>query len=96
MKLKLGVIVVVLFAVGILVSPTFSQEQPAQQQSQNTLSDKSVSDSAALTTGGTPHIFFPDTIFNFGEVPQKQSVTHVFKVRNTGDGVLKLLEAHAP
>ncbi len=95
MKLKLGLIIAVLFVVGILVSPTFCQEQPAQHQPQDTVSNNTASDSAASTAGGVPHIFFPDTTFDFGEVAQKQSLTHVFKVQNTGDAVLKLIDARA-
>jgi hypothetical protein len=95
MKLKLGLIITVLFVAGILVSPTFCQEQPAQHQSKDTVSNDTASDSAVSTAGGVPHIFFPDTTFDFGEVTQKQSLTHVFKVQNTGDALLKIISARA-
>ncbi len=95
MKLKLGLIIAVLFAVGILASSAFCQDQPAQTTTQDTLSNSTTPDSAAAKTGGTPHVFFPDTTYNFGEVSQKQFLTHVFKVQNTGDAALKLFDAHA-
>lgn len=95
MKLKVGLIIAVMFAVAVLVSPTFGQEKPAQAKTQDTLSNDTASGSATSATGGTPQIFFPDSTYDFGEVPQKQSLTHVFKVQNIGDAPLKLISAHA-
>lgn len=95
MKAKLGLVIAVLFAVGILASPAFCQDQPAQKTTQDTVANNTTSDTAVSATGGTPHIFYPDSIYNFGDVAQRQSLTHVFKVQNTGDGVLKLINARA-
>jgi len=38
--------------------------------------------------GGTPRIEFDNTVYNFGEAPQGDSVVHIFKFRNTGDDTL--------
>lgn len=53
------------------------------------------SDSDTLSLDGTPKIFFPETSFNFGVADQRQKLTHVFKVQNTGDALLKITGAHA-
>lgn len=95
MKLKLGLAIAVMLAVAVLVSPIFGQEKPAQPKNQDTLSNNTAADTAISTVGGTPRIFFPDSTYDFGEVSQKQSLTHVFKVQNTGDVALKLISAQA-
>lgn len=38
--------------------------------------------------GGTPHIQFDKTVYDFGEAPQGDSVIHIFKFKNTGDDTL--------
>ena len=47
----------------------------------------------SITGPGTPKIFLPDSLFDFGKSPQHQSLTHVFKVKNIGDAPLKVLKA---
>ena len=40
-----------------------------------------------------PRIFFPETVFDFGTIPEGSEVTHTFIVKNTGDAPLKLIKA---
>lgn len=40
-----------------------------------------------------PRIFFPETVHDFGTIPRGGNVSHVFKVRNTGDAPLRLIKA---
>ena len=49
----------------------------------------------SITGPGTPKIFYPDSIFDFGKAPQHQALTHIFKVKNIGDAPLKVLKATA-
>jgi hypothetical protein len=44
---------------------------------------------------GTPEIYLPEPEHNFGTVPQKSKLTHVFKVVNKGDGPLKIIKVSA-
>jgi hypothetical protein len=95
MKLKLGIAIAVLFAVGLLVSPACGQDQPAQKTTRDTVSNNTTPDSSASTANGTPEIFFADSTYDFGEVSQRQDLTHIFKVQNIGDAPLKLISARA-
>lgn len=36
----------------------------------------------------TPVIYMPETSYNFGEIQQGESVTHIFTLKNTGDADL--------
>jgi Protein of unknown function (DUF1573) len=45
---------------------------------------------AAVHAEGTPKIEFDRTLFDFGKTSQVTTVSGVFKIKNTGDGVLKL------
>jgi len=42
---------------------------------------------------GAPKIYIPETLFDFGTVPQRSSYSHKFTVRNIGDSPLKLIRA---
>ncbi len=40
-----------------------------------------------------PQIFFPETTHDFGTISRGDNVSHLFKVRNTGDAPLRLIKA---
>jgi len=40
----------------------------------------------------SPHITFPDTSFDFGQIYQNKIVNHIFTFKNTGDEVLNINE----
>jgi hypothetical protein len=42
---------------------------------------------------GTPKIYFPETFYDFGSIPQGEKVTHTFVVKNIGDAPLKIISA---
>ena len=44
----------------------------------------------AFSCGGRPRIVFDSSTHNFGKVPQKSIVKHIFSFRNTGDGTLEI------
>ncbi len=50
-------------------------------------------ESAGIPVSGSPKIFFPDTVFDFGTLEQNASVSHTFVVKNTGNAPLKLIKA---
>jgi archaellum component FlaG (FlaF/FlaG flagellin family) len=52
-------------------------------QSDNSLSKPVAQESA-------PVIFFPETGHDFGSVGQNTTLTHIFKVKNVGDALLKI------
>lgn len=45
------------------------------------------------TDGKVPKIEFPETTYDFGEIPQQTSADYTFVVRNIGDAPLKLIRA---
>ncbi len=45
------------------------------------------------TNGPAPNIVCDQPVYDFGTVAQGQEVKHVFKIRNTGKGVLKITRA---
>jgi len=95
MKWKLGLIFVFVFAVAILATPAFSSDKAMPRTTKDTVSNDTATVTAAAVDGAAPQIFYPDSVYDFGEVSQKQSLTHVFKVQNTGDAPLKLIDARA-
>jgi hypothetical protein len=40
-----------------------------------------------------PKIYFPENEHDFGKVSQQSSLSHIFKVRNTGTAPLKIIQA---
>ena len=44
---------------------------------------------------GTPEIYLPEPEHDFGTVPQRSKLTHIFKVVNKGDGPLKIIKVSA-
>ncbi len=52
-----------------------------------------VGDGIVMEEGTAPKIFFPETSYDFGTIPQDGSVSHSFVVRNTGKAQLKIIEA---
>ena len=42
-----------------------------------------------------PKIAFPEDTFDFGDITQNASVTHIFKVHNVGNAPLELIKAAA-
>jgi len=55
--------------------------------------DAAVDSAQAVDSSGSPTIFFPETIYDFGKVAQGEKVTHEYAVKNTGDAPLKLIKA---
>lgn len=47
------------------------------------------------TSGNVPVIEFPEKEFDFGNVKQESELSHIFKVRNTGNAPLKIINAKA-
>ena len=54
------------------------------------------SPAAVPVDGKYPQISIEEMTHDFGVVPQGTDVTHIFKVRNTGEAPLNLLSAKAP
>ncbi len=48
---------------------------------------------ASKASGPQPIATCAEPIFNYGSVPEGQDVNHVFTIKNTGQGVLKILSA---
>lgn len=44
----------------------------------------------ASAKAGTPKISADEAVYDFGAIGATDSVEHVFKIRNTGDGELKI------
>ncbi len=75
---------------------SFSQEvqknQPAVS-SKKTDSSQAKSNSLGSDAQGSAKIHFPVTSYDFGTVSQGEKVSYKFKVQNTGDAPLKLINA---
>lgn len=45
----------------------------------------------AVTVKSAPRLTMPESVFDFGYVPQNSTVSHVFWLYSTGDDTLKIL-----
>ena len=45
----------------------------------------------AASALGAPKLTMPETVFDFGYMPQNSTVSHVFWMYSTGDDTLKIL-----
>ena len=96
-----GVVLLAILAVWLYGPPSVSQSLSDQstkvtQDSTKKTVESTVAadgDSARAGSEGSPRIFFPDTLYDFGSVSQGTSVSHRFVVCNTGDAPLKLIRA---
>jgi len=82
---------VIFFAAMIASNMAYGQKPKANNQS--TAQMTQAGDDTDQTATGTPKIFFPETIHDFGTVMQGDKVTHKFVVKNVGDAPLKLIKA---
>ncbi|MBW2699308.1 MAG: DUF1573 domain-containing protein [Deltaproteobacteria bacterium] len=64
-------------------------EQPTGQADSSSVN----ADPGTDTTAAAPVITCAEAKHDFGTVPQGQEVKHVFTVKNTGKGVLKIIRA---
>lgn len=55
--------------------------------------EKDASAKKAPSVVGKPKIVAVERVFDFGKVKQGMSIEHVFKIRNEGDGELKIEKA---
>jgi hypothetical protein len=51
--------------------------------------------SASPVLANSPHIQFVNKVHEFGDVNEGAPVTHLYRFRNTGKGVLKISDVHA-
>lgn len=93
-KISIAAVLVVLLAAWLL----FGSSQQATNASQASASDQQSGNDKSggeMVAGGGPKIEFPEDTFDFGNVVQNSSMTHIFKVKNAGDAPLELIKAAA-
>lgn len=82
----------------VFVSEDSSQEETSQGKAPSPSTTEKLESGADVKGGvtehdGTPQISFAEETFDFGPVDRGARLTHEFKVRNTGDAPLKIIEA---
>ena len=96
---KTGALILVLLVLAVMVNCAKENNGPAEA-TQEVLADSSEAASveqgtdgaeqsqAGSTEAGKPRIAFAEKDFDFGKVETGETIEHVYKFRNTGDGTL--------
>jgi hypothetical protein len=90
-KTVIFLLAVMFCAVIVTSNPAYGGQQNADNRKTTQLTQ--APDDANQTPTGTPKIFYPETIYDFGPVNQGDKVSHKFIVKNVGDAPLKLIKA---
>jgi len=85
--------IAIAFAVTLcLPAGLFAEEKP-QPADDTTITAPNPTPDTAVTGGAS--IFLPESTFDFGDVDQSTTLTHVFKVQNKGSDTLKITKVRA-
>jgi len=91
-KTLISLIVVAFLVVLWLPNSALAEEKQKTAGDKTVTTEKPTKDAAAK---GGPDLFYPETTFDFGDVGQSATVTHIFKVMNKGDATLKITKVRA-
>lgn len=94
MRTKMLILLIVTaFTVVLCLPPSVFAEEKQKDAGDKTAPVQKPIQKAA--SEGGPDIFYPETTFDFGDVEQSTTVTHIFKVQNKGDALLKISKVRA-
>ena len=96
---KTGVLILVLLVLAVMANCTKENSGPAEAKQEVVAgsseaaavkqgTDGTEESQAGSTEAGKPRIAFTQKDFDFGKVETGEKVEHVYKFRNTGDGIL--------
>ena len=85
----------IVFGLWLMTAPALAGDKKSETPKKQTPPPAATADPGDTVYTGGPRAHFPETTHDFGKVKQRESLTHVFKVQNTGEAVLRIEKVHA-
>lgn len=89
---RLGVLsaLLIVLCVWLMSAPISAADQKQAVPKQDDASQTPAATTTDTAYAGGPKVFLPEPSHDFGKVKQNETLTHVFKIRNTGESLLKI------